>query len=324
MLVAGCGNTQPVSKYGFVLDTFISLTVYEAEGGVEKDAVLEDAMSLISDYEKLFSATLPDSDIFKVNAAGGEEAAVSEETYHLIEESLHYSALSRGSFDITTYPVSKLWNFNHRDEKDTTIPSDKDIQEALKHVGYEKIRMREENGRYLVSLSDPEAQIDRGGIAKGYIADQCKRFLKEKGVKSAIINLGGNVLLLGSKFGSAPFKVGIQKPFSEVGEVLTTIEETDRSVVSSGSYERYFESGGKVYHHIIDPKTGYPAESSLRGVTVVSDTSVEGDALSTTFFVLGIDESKKLMEELPEQLKVYFVDEKNEVTSYVNASSLAG
>jgi thiamine biosynthesis lipoprotein len=158
--------------------------------------------------------------------------------------------------------------------------------------------------------------IDLGGIAKGYISEQLKSYLREEGCSSAMINLGGNVSSLGTKPGGAPWIVGIQKPFSDRGEILTTVESTDNAVISSGIYERYFRANGKFYHHILDPQTGYPAETDLNQVTIIGEDDAACDALATIGIILGREKTKKLAEKLDAPVKILFTGRNNELEWY--------
>lgn len=175
--------------------------------------------------------------------------------------------------------------------KKKSIPSQKDIDECLKLVNYKNILIDRNN----IKLRKKGMSIDLGGIAKGYIANKIKEYLISEGVNSGIINLGGNVLCIGKKENGESFKVGIQKPFSERGEVLGVLEICDKSVVSSGIYERFFKKDNKVYHHIINPKNGKPFENDLVQVTIISDDSMDGDALSTIALSFGEKEGMNLI-----------------------------
>ncbi len=265
----------------------------------------------------MLSAQKENSDVGRINSADGAEVTVSKDTIKLLKTAVHYAELTDRAFDVTIYPVSRLWDFS---SGEGIVPDPADISEALKHVDYSSIEINEE--KCTVKLTDPEAEIDLGGIAKGYIADRLKEFLSGKGVNSAIINLGGNVITIGKNPNGNPFKIGVQKPFGETNEVLFPVESEDSSVVSSGPYERYFEKNGKFYFHILDTATGYPSESELNGVTIVSPDSVDGDALSTSCFVLGPEKGKELVRTINEEkgltgtdreIKVYFVDKDNKV-----------
>ena len=283
--VVGCGNSQPISKYDFCLDTICTVTIYDSDD----ESLLEDSFKLIRSYEKQLSATVSGSDIYRINEAGGEFVRVSEETAELIEDAVHISELTRGAFDITIYPVSLLWDFK---SGKASLPDEAALKEALSHVGYEKIEIDKNN----VRLSDPEAKIELGAIAKGFIADKVAEFLKEKGVTSALINLGGNVVAVGGAVDGSAFRIGIKKPFDESNEVLKVLEIRDQSAATSGIDERYFDLNGELYYHILDTKTGYPARSGVSQVTVTSASSERADILSTVLFVLGEEEGNKLLE----------------------------
>ena len=202
--------------------------------------------------------------------------------------------MSNGAFDITIGSVSRLWDFTAESPK---VPDSGRIAEALTHVDYTRVSVSD-NGDGTYSISKPDDVIlDLGAVAKGYIADKIKAFLVDNGVKSAIINLGGNVLCIGEKKKGTDFTIAVKKPFSDSGEYMELLHINDTSVVSSGTYERYFYSDdGTFYHHILNPKTGYPYETQLCDVTILSHESTVGDCLSTTCFVLGADKGMELIE----------------------------
>lgn len=293
---------EPVSVTGFKLNTVIKLTVYD-----KKDkALLDEAMALCDKYEKLFSRTLSSSEIYKLNHGTLPEEngffQVSAETEELVKKGIHYSELSDGAFDLSLAPVSSLWDFTSGEKN---IPDKASLEAALPLVNYKNIVL-EKNG---IHFEKKGMGIDLGAIAKGYIADKIKEFLVSEGVKSGIINLGGNVLCIGSQPDGTPFRVGIQKPFSDRGETAVNIEVSDKSVVSSGVYERYFEKDGVLYHHILNPKTGMPYENGLVSVTILSDQSVDGDALSTTCFALGLEKGMELIESLKNTEAVFITED---------------
>ena len=300
-LFSGCTmkKSGPISRTGFYFDTVISIAIYDSED----ETILDGCMKMASHYDQLFSAQKEGSDIWNVNHAKGKPVTVDSDTADLLQKALYYARLSGGRFDPTLGGVSSLWNFNG--QTPGPVPAASDISSALTHVGYQNIELSGNT----VTLKDPDTQIDLGAIAKGYIADQMKSYLQKQGVKSAIINLGGNVLLVGSKPDHESFTVGIQKPFADNSTYITTVSASDLSIVSSGTYERYFEQDGKKYHHILDPSTGYPVENHLLGVTILSKRSVDGDGLSTTCFVLGLDEGMKLIESLPDTEAVFITDD---------------
>ena len=282
--LGGCSGSspQPVSRTVTVFDTVVTITVYDKDS----EDVLDACVAKCEDYNARFSRTSEGSEIYELNHANGEPVTLSGDTVDLIQKGVEYSRLADGKFDITIAPLSDLWDFKNNTG---TVPDDAAIQQAKSHIGYENVRV---DGN-TVQLLDPEAAIDLGGIAKGYIADQLKAYLKEQNVSHALINLGGNVLALGGKPDGSDYNIGIQKPFAQNGEAITSVKIKDQSVVSSGTYERYFEKDGKTYHHIIDPATGYPADSGLKSVTIISSDGTLADGLSTSLFIMGIDKAKE-------------------------------
>ena len=282
--VMGCGNSQPISKYDFCLDTICTITIYDSDD----ESLLNDSFDLIRKYERLLSATLEGSDVYRINHAGGEYVEVSEETAALIEESVHISELTGGAFDISVYPVSQLWDFK---SGKAALPDEDALKEALKHVGYQNIEI---DGTR-IRLKDPEAQIELGAIAKGYIADKVSEMLKSRGVGCALINLGGNVAAIGKALDGQDFRIGIKKPFDESGEPLDVLEIDDQSVATSGVDERYFELDGEIYHHILDTRTGYPVREKAKQVTVTAETAQNADILSTVLFILGEEKGNELL-----------------------------
>ncbi|WP_415297306.1 FAD:protein FMN transferase, partial [Clostridium perfringens] len=271
---------------GFYFDTVVEISIYcNCNNG---EYILRKAFDLCKYYEVLLSKTKKGSDIYNVNNSGMDGFNVHNETLNIINRSIYYSKLSQGNFDISVQPLLKLWNF--KSEK-KIIPNQKDIDENLKLVNYKNIVINRKN----VRLKKNGMSIDLGGIAKGYIANKLKEYLISEGISSGIINLGGNVLCIGKKDNGENFKIGIQKPFSERGEVLGVLEICDKSVVSSGIYERFFEKENKVYHHIINPKSGKPFETDLLQVTIISDDSMDGDALSTIALSFGEREGLDLI-----------------------------
>lgn len=289
-LLGGClGSTEPVTKTGYYFNTIVTLTGY----GKDADSILEEGLMLCSHYETLFSRTVEGSDIWNLNHAGGQPVDVHTETAYLLAQSVEYAKMTDGLIDPTVTPLSELWNFTG--DPPGPVPQAPQIESLLAHVNYETIHI---NGS-TVYLEDPDAHVDLGFIAKGYIADQLKKLFEERGLKNALINLGGNVLAVGSKPDGSAFYTGIQKPFGQRNETIKIISLTDKSLVSSGSYERYFEEDGILYHHILDPFTGYPVDTDLNGVTILSDSSMEGDALSTACFLYGQKKGQELIESLP-------------------------
>ena len=273
-----------------MLNTICSITVYSEENKDKtSEELVNEAFDLCQTYEDTFSRTIEGSDIYNINNSGGAPVTVSDDTIEILETAKYFSELSDGAFDITTAPLSIRWDF---EGENPSVPPDDEIQELLATVDYTKIKI---DGN-TVTLEAPVEAIDLGAIAKGYIADKLAEFLKDNGVTSAIISLGGNIYAIGENSEEKrPFNLGVQDPQAEDGSILGYLQLSDKSLVTSGDYQRYFMQDGKRYHHILDPKTGYPAESGLSSVTIISDSSVVGDALSTTCFVLGKDKGLELI-----------------------------
>ena len=237
-------------------------------------------------FEDRFSRTKEGSDIWNINQAHGAPVEVSEETARCIEASLAYSEASGGLFDISIGAVSSLWDF-----VEGVKPDDDAIEEAVKHVDYRAISV---DGT-TVTLSDPEAMLDLGGIAKGFITDDLVSMLREAGCKSAMLSLGGNVYVLGESFRGDDWNVGVQDPNGTANDVIASIPARDKSLVTSGLYERSFTVGDVLYYHILDPRTGYPVKTDLASASIVSDSSTDGDAYSTTLFLMGHDKAMELL-----------------------------
>ena len=272
------------SRTGFALDTVVSITIYDAKEGTDGEAVLDVCFAEIQRLEKLLSATLPESEISRINTAGGAPVTVSAETAELLELSLEYARLSDGAFDITLRPVTALWDFS---ADPPSLPDEALLSEAVDTVDYRHLAV----SGTTVTLS--EGALDLGGIAKGYIADRVCDLLRQHGVTSALIDLGGNIVVVGNKQGSA-WRIGIKDP-ANTAALRAVISGEDLSVVTSGVYERGFTLGGVRYHHLLSPQTGMPVQNGLSSVTIVCKSSVQADALSTACFVLGESEARKVL-----------------------------
>jgi len=230
------------------------------------------------------------TDVWNVNHAGGQPVKVDPDTIQLVQDALAFCEESSGEFDITIGAVSQLWDF-----EEGVKPDDAAIQAALPHVGWRNVKVDTAAGT--IQLLDPQAAIDLGGIAKGWIADALAKLYRESGVESGLINLGGNVLAVGSKPSGKEWTIGLRDPNVSDGAPVATIKVVDKSVVTSGLYERHFVLDGVDYYHILDPRTGYPAITDLKADTIISDISVDGDGLSTTAFIFGSDRGMQFIEE---------------------------
>ncbi len=290
----GCGiqAAKPITTTDFALNTVVSVTVYDEDHA----ALADECIKKCREYELIFSRTNENSELAQLNAAGS--AAVSEDLLHVLKTALYYCELTNGNFDITTGKFSDMYKFA---TANPSVPGADDIASELAHVGYKNVIIDSN----IVTLGDPEAEIDLGAIAKGYIADRLKDFLLDNGVESALINLGGNVLCVGDKPDGGPFNVNIQYPFEDRSEEIAKLHVSDLSAVTSGIYERCFESEGRLYHHILDPRTGYPYDNGLVAVSVVGPMSEDCDALSTCLFAMGLDEGMKLIDSLPDYSAVF-------------------
>lgn len=303
------GSQEPVSATAIKLNTAVTVTIYDSQDR----ELLTECMNLCDKYEKIFSRTASDSELYQLNhreltpVAGTEDTfQVSDPLAELIRKGLYYSELSEGAFDIAIEPLTSLWDFTAEDPQ---VPENRLIQEALTKCDYHNVSVSDNNE---VILKTEDTAIELGAIAKGYIADRLKDYLISQGVKSAIINLGGNVLCIGGKPDDSSFKIGIQKPFADRSETIAVMDIKDKSVVSSGVYERCFEQDGTLYHHLLNPRTGYPYDNGLIAVTIISDESVDGDALSTTCFALGLEDGMKLAESL-DNVQAFFVTSDYEI-----------
>ena len=269
----------------FAMDTFMNLTAY----GSNADAALSEAEARIKQLESELSATSDKSDIWKLNNSAGVKTEVSTDTAFLIQKAKEFGVQTNGCLDITVYPVLKEWGFTTGEYH---IPENDRIDKLLSFVDYKMINI---NG---VDITLPEnVQIDLGSIAKGYTGDEVIRIMREKGIVSAIVNLGGNVQTLGSKPDGSDWKVAVRDPFQPDTD-MCVVSVSDKAVVTSGNYERYFVGeDGNTYWHIIDPKDGYPADNGIVSATVIGREGIVCDALSTAVFVAGEALSPEIISE---------------------------
>lgn len=272
LLLCGCTGNSENKDTRFLLDTVVTLTANCS------NETLNGAFELCENYEKLLSRTVEGSEVYALNNSEGF-VEVSDDTLEIIEKGLYYANLSNGKFDITIYPVSSLWDFNNQ-----IIPSRDEIAEALKNVDYQSIKIEGNK----IDLNGK--QIDLGGIAKGYIADRLSEYFKETKVSEGIIDLGGNLVV----FGDRDYTVGIKQPFSDT--LAATLKVRNKTVVTSGTYERYIPADVKLYHHILDPDTGYACDTDLASATIIGNSSMNADALSTVCILLGLENAQKLIE----------------------------
>lgn len=275
LALSGCAGAA--ERDLFALDTYIQLTAY----GRGASSALADCEAEIRRLEALLSVTQSGSDIARVNRANGAAVTVDPETAALLSEARRLAALTDGAFDPTVYPLMQLWGFG----RSPAVPEPADIRALLPLVDAAQLSIA---GNEIALPAG--AGIDLGGIAKGYVSDRVAALLQSHGIKSAMLSLGGNVHALGSKPNGEAWRIGLRDPM-DADAVAGVIAARDCAVITSGSYQRYFEQDGVRYHHILNPTTGYPADSGLCSVTVISTSGVEADALSTALFVMGAEDA---------------------------------
>lgn len=284
----GLVEEKMYEKSFFAMDTFIQLRVYSTSKGVAQKA-LDDAQREIELIEKLMSAHLETSEVTKINRLSGTAGVnVNTKTLEVIKRGKEFGRITGGIFDITIGGLTKLWSIN---ASNPVIPSERDIKESIGLIDYNRIRI---NGNE-VFLENGGARLDLGGIAKGFGADLAAKAIANNGISRAMVNLGGDIVTIGRRSEERDWRIGIQHPRKR-GELIGVVEVSDVAVVSSGDYERYFEKDGIRYHHIIDTRTGYPAQSDLISVTIVSDSAMDSDAYSTAVFIMGSKDGLDLIE----------------------------
>lgn len=305
VLSSGCTQSpQQYSRTEELFGTYVSAKIY-TETEDSADAALDAAFERARELEEIFSPSIGHSELNAVNAAAfSQETEVSEDFQHLLSQSLEFSEKSGGAFDCGIGRLIDLWGIGTENAK---IPSDAAIRDTLHPAAHEVIDLQDGAVRFL----DERVQLQFGAIAKGYIADEMKEVLRSHGIESGMLSLGGNILTIGSKHDTAPWTIGITDPFSPQ-EITATMEVRDLSVVTSGNYERYFEENGVRYHHILNPGTGHPADAGIISVTILSESSLRCDALSTAVYVLGAQEGLALIETI-EDTECILVTEDGEI-----------
>lgn len=285
LLLTSCGTTpaQEETSTIFAMDTIMQLSVYGKNG----QEALEQASAYIWQLESLLSTTNTGSEIYAANQSAGKPVALSDDTAALLRRSLELCRETDGALDISIYPVICAWGFPTDEYR---VPEETELSSLLDRVDYTQIRLEDH------TLTLPAGmEIDLGAVAKGYTGDRIMDLFRNSGLSSALISLGGNIQALGAKTDGTPWRVAVLSP--EGDGYAGVLEVEDRAVITSGGYERYFEQDGQTYWHIIDPDTGRPAESGLVSVTIVSESGVLGDALSTALFVMGKDRAVRFWRE---------------------------
>lgn len=286
--LTSCGNlhtnaeTPPLRETQFMMGTAITITLYDHQD----QTLIDQAFHRIASIEDALSLNLENTLLDTVNDQSGiAPVAINDDMFKVISRGIYYSELTEGSFDITVGPLVKLWNIGFPEAR---VPSQSEIDAVLPLIDFTKVHLDTKNKT--VFLENKGMKLDLGGIAKGYAADEVSLLLREAGVEHALIDLGGNIYALGKKPDDSMWKVGIQDPFNPRGQIIGSIPIANQSIVTSGIYERYLESNNETYHHILNPEDGYPFANEIAGVTILSEHSIDGDALSTSVFSKGIQE----------------------------------
>ena len=274
-----------VSKDLFAMDTYMTLTAY----GEHAQEAVDKAAERVEELDALLSTGDENSEIYQLNQSG--EATLSEEGGYLVERALELYQKTDGAFDIAIYPVMQAWGFPTQEYH---VPDDATLKEKLALADASKVNYDKDTRK--ISFDQDGMEIDLGGIAKGYTSSQIMQIYQDCGVTSGLVNLGGNVQALGCKTDGSKWRVAIQSP-DDTEDYLGILEIENQAVITSGGYERYFEEDGVTYHHIIDPATGYPADSGLISVTIVSDDGTLADGLSTSLFIMGEEKAAQFWRE---------------------------
>ncbi len=289
--LVSCGKktdiSKPLSKTELVIGTVCTISIYDNQDM----KILDKCFDRLKELEDILSINKTDTELQKVNqAAGKTPIKVSDETLDVVIKGLEYSKLSNGALDITVGPLVKLWGIGTDSAR---VPSQSEIDEKKSLIDYSLLELDKTNKT--IFLKKEGMIIDLGSIAKGYAADEIAELLTENKISSAVIDLGGNIFAMGSKIDGSDWKIGVQNPDAARNDSIGFLKVSNKSVVTSGIYERYFEANGKHYHHILNPETGFPYENEVLGVSIITDKSVDGDSLSTTLFALGVDKGLELI-----------------------------
>ena len=310
---AGSGDVLSASGDLFAMDTYMTVTCY----GERCEEALEASLKEIERLDSLLSVGNSDSEVSRLRDVG--EGTLSPDTEAIVREALDVCEMTGGAFDITVAPLMDLWGFTTGEFR---VPDEAEITEILKTVGSDQLTLEEAASGPAARLTlGPGQAIDLGGIAKGYTSDRLMQIFKDYGLTAGLVSLGGNVQCYGVKPDGTLWRCGIRDPLKsrDPSAFLGVVETADRAVITSGGYERFFEDKetGRAYHHILDPKTGYPADSGLLSVTVVSGSGILADALTTALYVMGLEEAEALWRENRESFDMILMTEDKEV--YVTA-----
>lgn len=316
LLITACGKTEkadapkindkPYSDEQFLLGTYVQVRIYD-DG---KEAIVAKAFDRVKELGAKITVNQEGSEIDAINQqAGIKPVKVSDDIYPLLKRAYEFSEDSEGGFDMAIGPITQLWHIGFDDARK---PSQAEIDQALKLVDYKKVILND--AEKTVFLEEKGMQLDLGAIAKGFITDEVVKVLKNNAVTTAIVDLGGNVYVLGNspRGANEAWNVGIQDPNKARNTIIGTIKESNKTLVTSGIYERYLKVDGKTYHHLFDPKTGYPFDNDIAGVTVITNKSIDGDGLSTAVFAMGVKKGLEYAESL-KNVDTIFVTKEDQV-----------
>jgi thiamine biosynthesis lipoprotein len=305
ILTACTRSEEPITKEEIIFGSIpVKITIFDSS----KEEALDVAIELVKAVDNKMSKNKEKSEVGMINSKAGEAfVSVSKETFEVIQKSESFYKTSKGFFDITIGPLVELWDIGP-----TTghIPDEEEIKNVLGLINYNNIEFNQST--HAIKLSKENMVLDLGGIAKGHAADVVVDYFKSTGIDKGIINLGGNVSVMGQKNDEDLWSVGIQNPLEPTGSSLGILKAADLSVVTSGIYQRYFEEDGVRYHHILDPKDGYPIRNNLQSVTIVTESSLRADALSTALFALGLEEGLSLANN-DHSIEAIFVTKENKI-----------
>ncbi|KGE18984.1 FAD:protein FMN transferase [Paenibacillus wynnii] len=301
------GGTRSMSQTFYIYDTVVNIKVF---GDTVAQKNMDDILHLLERLDIALSRTKEGGEVYAVNQAAGKEAVVvSDDTLDVVKQSLKYAEEMNGLFDPTIGPLVDLWNIGSGGEK---VPPQADIDKTKALTNYKNVIIDE--AAKTVKLTQEGMVLDLGGIGKGYAADRVADYLKAEGLDSAMINLGGSsIIALGTKPDGAPWNIGLQDPDQSRGTQLGTIKVSDEVIDASGVYERFFIQDEVRYHHILDPRTGFPSQNGLKSITIMSPNATDADALSTGVFLMGLEEGMKYLESLPEAIEAFFITDDNKI-----------
>lgn len=314
ILLSGCSvktsAKEPVTESMVFFDTLISISIYSDNQSHAHD-LIKNCFDKCNYFESVFDERNSQSEVSVLNNSCARPTPVSNDLASVIERSLYYSELSDGQFDITVYPVTNIWDFH---EDSPRIPSNDEITTNLSYVNYKNITLDKKN--YIVTLADTGTQIDVGGIAKGYIADSLADFLNNDiNIYGAVINIGGEIRTVGTKPNGDSYTIGINDPFGGNTPVMA-LKISDKAIATSGTYERVItDNTGNTYHHILNPKTGYPAQTDLVSATIICDYAIDADTLCTICIIEGSSDAYKFIESLDNTEAILITNDNTIITT---------